>query len=208
MKHSNRSSTSRILGAAAFTATTATLGHSGILYTDYSAAPISIDSFQEVIFVDFDTATAVSSGFQPGTDMAMYFTESNFEKLVAYSPYSFRIIANSGDATKLTYGTSIGSLGGNYGYLEYNNIGPWQGTEGQGYLGFFHPTSGAQAWLDITYLDSVDTLSLNRVAVNTDGPLLVGQTAAIPEPASAAALAALLAGGTAAFARRRRALAA
>jgi hypothetical protein len=207
MKHSNRSSTSRILGAAAVTATTATLGHSGILYTDYSAAPISIDSFEKNIFVDFDTATATSSGVQPGTDMTMFFFYSS-EKPAASARNGFDVIGNAGYATKLTYGTSIGSLGGSSAYLEYRNSGPWQGTEGQGYLGFFNSASGARAWLDITYLDSVNTLSLNRVAVNTDGPLLVGQTAAIPEPASAAALAALLAGGTAAFARRRRALAA
>ena len=205
MKHSNRSSTSRILGAAAVTATTATLGHSGILYTDYSAAPISIDKLQS-IFVDFDTATASRGMTGQEARIDFYFNENEKPRILTVN--GFNAIANSSFATKLTYGTSIGSLGGGLAYLEVNNSGPWQGTEGQGYLGFFNPNSGAKAWLDITYLDSANTLSLNRVAVNTDGPLLVGQTAAIPEPASAAALAALLAGGTAAFARRRRALAA
>jgi hypothetical protein len=105
-------------------------------------------------------------------------------------------------ALKLTLGGTIASTGSIGAYLE-NYGGPWNSpNDGQGYLGFHNSVSGNQAWLLINYDDDANSIQLLGIGYNNSGTLTAGETA-IPEPATATALAALLAGGVAAFRRRR-----
>ena len=91
-----------------------------------------------------------------------------------------------------------------YGFLEFRGFGPWNSpNDGVGYFGITS-TGPAQAWVKINYNDAANTLQLLAFGYNSDGAILAGQSSAIPEPASAAAMAALLAGGVAAFGRRQK----
>ena len=112
-------------------------------------------------------------------------------------PFDFTIKLAEGEP--LNVGDSIGA----FANLEFNQYGPWDSpNDGVGYFGI---TNGpAQAWVKINYNDAANTLQLLAFGYNSDGAILAGQTSAIPEPASAAAMAALLAGGVAAFGRRQK----
>jgi hypothetical protein len=81
---------------------------------------------------------------------------------------------------------------------------------GTQYLGFSLPgTTTLYGWISVTHLLGMGTGSgtVNEWAYdNTGAGIAVGQTSAVPEPANAAAIAALLAGSAVAMQRRRQKL--
>jgi hypothetical protein len=205
----------------AFTATAAgTLvpaAGAAIIYTDFSGEPISIVDPTTAIYIDFDTGHAGLLGYGESppsdADAGFGFLVGNTEKPVAQSSAfnstsSWQISVDDSETSlgvlKLSAGVSIPLNPSYFSGLSYYGEGNWASpNDGEGYVGFFNTDTNAQAWALINYNAGDDTISLLGIAYNPDGAILTGQTA-IPEPASGAALAALLAGGTAAFRRRRR----
>ncbi len=144
----------------------------------------------------FGTDLKIISGGKPELNDSLYVEARN----VWFNPTA------SGRAIKLAEGEplSFGNGMSPYATLEFMGVGSWNSpNDGVGYLGIFN-FDQAQAWVKINYNDAANTLQLLAFGYNSDGAILAGQTSAIPEPASAAAMAALLAGGVAAFGRRQK----
>lgn len=200
------------LGATAL-ASAASATQAAIVYTDLSSNPLVVGTSQEV-YVNFLGGTAGTSVPQ-SYDVSLRFGTDpqfnpNLEKPEVFSANSNNFVVGTGNqAARLSAGTPITGGSGfadqTTAYLEENDIGPWQGTSGEAFVGWKNTAANQDAWLRINYNDAANSYVLTGFAINDSGALTAGQTV-IPEPASAAALAALLAGGVATFRRRRPAV--
>lgn len=176
---------------------------------DFSSSPISLTAGSDGIYIDFDTA-GVSTESLSGYDVMLTFDTmtNSTEKLYSGTVSGWSTSPETSDSTsaaRLSFGDSI--YGSEFtkdtnSFLDLHDAGAWQTeTEVTGYLGYDNGVG--QAWVKVFYDDAANSVSVLGVGYNDSGTLTAGQTAsAIPEPASAAALAALLAGGIAAFRRR------
>lgn len=172
---------------------------------DVSSAGLSISTTTPgSIYLDFDSMSASTSPIF-GSDLKI---------TSGVKPESLYVEARNGwfnpklsdFAIKLAEGEplNLDNGSGPYATLEFFGGGPWNSpNDGVGYLGIAN-LDDAQAWVKINYNDAANTVQLLAFGYNSDGAILAGQTSAIPEPASAAAMAALLAGGVAAFGRRQK----
>ena len=202
----------KLASSAATVGVLANFAGAAIVSADFSSSPFTIGDTTSSIYIDFEAGTA-STVSDVNQDVRLAFV-SNTEKprveavnssgwaAASYTagPYSVSF------ASKLSFGDSIPLSGSSTAYLEKNSSSPgspWNTpNDGIGYLGL--SKGPLQSWLRVNYNDTANTLSLLGVGYNSDGSLLAGQTAAVPEPGASAAAAALLAGGVAAYSRRRR----
>lgn len=192
------------LAVVAAASSLAPISGAAIISADFSSSPITIGS-SDVIYVDFETATA-SSSFTPGSDADLFFAFGFQEKPAVQTSGSWGANTTGSYVQKLAFNDPIQPSGSGGLYLESVGGGSWGApNDGLGYLGLHNSSTGSQAWLYIDYNDAANTLTLLGVGYNPDGTLAAGEVSVIPEPASAALMAALLAGGSAAFQRRRRA---
>ena len=174
----------------------------------HDIADVTLDSAGEHLYFDFDAET-VSTSYTVEYDF--YFNKKNDGRM-----YLFGI--NDWD----TAGTLIGSsfipyryslhdglaFSSTAGVLHFNsnNEGPWHGDAGSEtkYVALRNSNDGREAWIGVRYNDTAGSLVIESFALG--GPsdnMTAGQTA-VPEPAETAMLMALLAGGAAAWNRRRK----
>ena len=219
MKSQSNSQRFHVTGGFAATAAglLATTGsHAAIVYTNLSSPlMISTEDTTNSIYFDLDRSSAgpvyASTTTFTGYDFRIY----NF---AMEKPMIESLLTNGGamydgsiSAQKLTLGSSISASGAftQKPFIENEGIGLWEGTEGEGYLGLRLPRTESSfyyGWALIDYRDAGNTLTLKSFAYENvaDTAIAAGAGAsAIPEPANAAALSALIAGSTLLRSRRR-----
>jgi hypothetical protein len=161
------------------------------------------------LYIDLETGTFGSTpGSVPGFDMRVYFEAYEAETPAIQMAGTWDLAYQApGFAVRYSFGAplSFNNLS-NLGYLEYYGTGPWQGGTGGGtdYVAIRSAGTSMNGWLGINYNDAGDTITVQSFATALDSvPLTAGQ--AIPEPAEAGAIMALLAGSAAVYQRRRKA---
>ncbi len=187
------------LAVATAAGSLAQVAGAAIIVGDFSSSPYT-STVGSSIYIDFDSGTAANASID-NFDATLLFEFNSNEKPTVRTSGGWRVNVSGNYASKLTSGAPVAASGPTLGYMENYGRG-WDGTNGQGYLGFHNVSTNNQAWASINYNDVANTIQLLAIGYNDSGSLTAGQ---IPEPASAAALAALFAGGAAAFQRRRRA---
>lgn len=160
------------------------------------------------LYIDLETgAFGSTAGSVPDFDVRVYFEAYEAETPAIQMSGTWDLAFQSpGYALRYSFGDTL-SFGtvSNLGYLEYYGGGPWQGGTGGDvdYVAFRSAGTSRNAWMGIVYDDAGDTLTVQSFATAPDSvPLTAG--AAIPEPAEAGALMALLAGSAAVYNRRRK----
>jgi len=123
-----------------------------------------------------------------------------------------------GQLSRFSFGSSIGSAGGangwdtGFNYADYHNAGGYAwNTNANGTTGYIGvrlnnngTTSGTYyGWVRMTYDDASNSLTLHDFAYQTTADLAIN-AGAVPEPAETGILAALGAGGLAAWRRLRK----
>ena len=188
--------------------------HGSVIYTPVNAGAGQTISYGPHVGLFFSPdQQQISSTYFLGAELLLTFHNSN---LIPYSypnPNADGATAFSGFyAVKLDAGATIDyslNFRTHQTPLYYLNAGPWTpGT--RDYLGFgFFTGSNLQpnfAWADVSY-NADHSLTLYGFAYETT-PAAAISAGAIPEPATSAALAALLTGSLAAYRARQRRLAA
>ncbi len=209
--HSTLLNSSRQVGGAigGLSLAAASTASAAIVVTDVSALPLTISTdatLTQSIYFDLDHSGGGSGPFAGTSE-------------VAVPGYDFQIRAQYGNSTmtekpvigvndsgvvdgKLAENDLIGA-GSSWSplttyELERDNVGPWQGTNGEGYLGLRLGSVGPDylyGWALIDYQDDANTLTLKSFAYETElNQGILAGASAVPEPENAAALAAMLSG--------------
>ncbi len=184
--------------------------HAAIIYTNPADLTVSGDN---LIFIDMGTNGA---GGSSNTSYLGGTSSFRLSPYVGHYPYiargsggSGRIFETDGYARKFAPREFIsGSTFANFSYLNFagNNNDNWAGGT-TGYLGVqFNGGSGTvNGWINVTF-QSNGSLTVHDFAYESSGAgIAAGATASIPEPSTYAALAGLLVGCAALYAKRRRA---
>ena len=157
------------------------------------------------LYIDMDSGTSSGSSFA-GYDFYIFF--ENNETLDIFDVSDWKSARTGAYTTRLSYGDSLAfSYFGNAGYLENADTGYWQGDTGTetAYIAAQNISDLRKAWIGVRYDDENHSLVVESFAVGSDSDTLTaGMGAPVPEPAETAAVMALLAGGAAAFHRRRK----
>lgn len=162
-----------------------------------------------------------SNTFFPAADMVLFFGQNdsyvpdiNHPAASVQIGYSY-ISTTSFFATKFASGATINGLTGgpgsaSFAELSRNNTGNWPSNSGVGYLGFRFDADGNgpgnafnYGWAQVSY-NADKSLTLYDFAYESSGAPIAAGAGAVPEPASFAAVAGLLAGSSALLRRRRR----
>jgi hypothetical protein len=166
-------------------------------YLDLDGGTLSTSSLNSEIGIEFydgSNASGFGSGYHGkarvfqatlGSNVAFFTDTSNFLARFALGEQLDAPNAQSSAYTE-DFGTGNGG---------------WGGFVGTAYFGFNR--GSGQGWVELDYdggFNGSGSIEVVSFAYNSDGPLTAGQ---VPEPASTAAVAALLAGSAALYKRRR-----
>jgi hypothetical protein len=160
------------------------------------------------LYIDLETGSFGSTASSvPSFDVRVYFEAYEAEtpaiQMVGTWDMSYQA---PGYAVRYNFGSTLSfSNLSNLGYLEYYGGGPWQGGTGGGvdYVAFRSAGTSRNGWMGINYNDAGDTITVTSFATAPDSVSLTAG-AAVPEPAHAGLVMALLAGSTVVYQRRRR----
>lgn len=218
MKSQSNSQRFHVTGGFAATAAgllVTTGSHAAIVYTNLSSPlTISTANTSNYIYFDLDRSSAgpvyARTTTFTGNDFQIY-SFATEKPTIASIPATGGVMLSGNNAAKLALGSSISASGTftQKPFIENGDIGAWHTTEGEGYLGLRLPATGGSfyyGWALIDYRDAGNTLTLKSFAYENvaDTAIAAGAGAsAIPEPANAAALSALIAGSTLLRSRRR-----
>lgn len=218
--HSSLLSSNRQVGVAigGLCLAAASTASAAIVVTDVSALPLTIStdsSLDQSIFFDLDHSGGGSGPFAGTSAVALPGVDFRIYAISGFDPTTEKPVIGFNDSGvvdgKLAADDLIGA-GSSWSpmtlyELEDEDVGPWQGINGEGYLGLRLGATGPDSlygWALIDYQDTANTLTLKSFAYETelDQPILAGVTA-VPEPENAAMLAAMLSGSLLIRTRRK-----
>jgi hypothetical protein len=168
------------------------------------------------VYFDLDRSGGGPSSYYAGADFYASFLFSMPEKPLLNGgfgggPGRHSLSDGGNNALRLALNSPITPSGSwvSFPYLEKNNVGPWQGTAGDAYLGLRLDAGSGNfryGWARIDYNDAANSITLKDFAIEQtlNTPILAGDVGAVPEPGRALLLALGL--GGAALRRRRKAM--
>lgn len=196
-----------ISASAASTVVPAVLGQ------HYDIADQVLATGSSSLYIDFDAGTFSSTSFA-ASDLRLYFGSGILDFPAANPEGDWGVAVNSSGGSytrRYSYGASMDfsfTKTINSSILEVFGTGEWEGQDGSvtSYLGLKNVADQREVWVGIRYNDAANTLTVESFAVAPGtADMLAGEIpAAIPEPAEAGAVMALLAGSVAVFHRRRK----
>jgi hypothetical protein len=218
--HSSLLSSNRQVGVAigGLCLAAASTASAAIVVTDVSALSLTIStdsSLDQSIFFDLDHSGGGSGPFAGTSAVALPGVDFRIYAISGFDPTTEKPVIGFNDSGVVDGKLAAGDLIGESPFwspmnpyeLEDEDVGPWNGTNGEGYLGLRLGATGPDSlygWALIDYQDTANTLTLKSFAYETelDQPILAGVTA-VPEPENAAMLAAMLSGSLLIRTRRK-----
>jgi hypothetical protein len=212
MKNSTTSHIRRALAAGLLLSAAPSCLNADFAYSGMLNMPTS--SWKNRIYVDLDGGTAATASFS-GYDVMFDFFMSNTEypELTKSTSNGWYCMDSSTFLARYSLNDAIPVSGGTAAstyLLDYDSSGQWNSNNSgtvTGYACLYHSSGEVDytAWIQLSWNDATNTLTLIDFASDSTATMLVGQTTApVPEPAATAAMAALATLGVAAVARRRK----
>ena len=163
------------------------------------------------LYIDFDAGTFSSTAFA-ASDIRVYFGAGNLEFPAVNPDGNWGVAVNSSGGSytrRYNYGASLDftfTKTVNSSILEVFGTGEWEAQTGAStsYLGVKNLTDQREVWIGIRYNDAANSMTIESFAVAPGAANMSAGQVAIPEPAEAGALMALLAGSAAVYQRRRK----